>query len=309
MRRATLGLIAALALIAALPRSGSAVDDQTIDGTLMVDFGRAPSFKVGSWVRYHCVANSKLGYHRNYVLTLLVAGEEDLWGDRCFWLESWTDNEGKEGPGIAASLVSYSAFGDTAAKSHATWFIRKMVTGPNGPAPGEPDVSLWTRDNEEIKRRRSELPKDAATTRGTTYDTLGVDTVAVPRGAYRGPVVRERNRVISELMKGDSTYHQEREEIRTRKLSWDVPITHMVREDVVDTQHRRGWITGHSSEGKEEELEKGVMQTIVIDYGTGGLEAKAVPARLRMTIEQQKARQTNAAVASKKSKKTTTAQR
>jgi len=310
MRRATLGLVAALLLVTMFPVSGSsAVDDQTIDGTLMVDYGRPPAFKVGTWVRYHCIANSKLGYHRDYDLTLLVAGEEDLWGDRCFWLESWTANSGKD-PGYSASLVSYTAFGDTAAKNHATWFIRKMVTGPNGPSPGEPDISLWTRDNEEIRRRRSELPKDAATTRGTTFDTLRVDTVAVPRGAWRGPVVRERNRVISELMKGDSTYHQEREEIRTRKLAWEIPITHMVREDVVDTQNRRGWITGHSSEAKEEELEKGIMQTVLVDYGTSGLEARVIPPRLRMTIEQQKARQGTASTTTKKSKsKTTTAQR
>jgi hypothetical protein len=209
-------------------------------------------------------------------------------------------------PNISASLISYSAFGDTAAKNHATWFIRKMATG-TGSQKGEPEMSLWTRDNEEIRRRRSELPKDAATMRGTTYDTVGVDTVAVPRGSWRGPVVRERNRIISEQMKGDSTYHQEREEIRTRKLAWDIPITHMVREDVVDTQNRLGWITGHSSEAKNEELEKGLMQTIVMDYGTGGLESKAIPVRLRMPIDQQKAREGTAAVPAKKSKKTTNA--
>jgi hypothetical protein len=307
MRRATLGLLAALALLFVFPRSGSAVNDQTIDGTLMVDFAHPPNFKVGSWVRYHTVANSKLGFHRDYQLTLLVAGEEDMWGDRCFWLETWTQSDVGE-PNVTASLISYSAFGDTAAKNHATWFIRKMVTGA-GAEKGEAETSLWTRDNEEIRRRKSELPKDAATMRGTTYDTLGVDTVAVPRGSWRGPVVRERNRIISEVMKGDSTYHQEREELRTRKLAWDIPITHMVREDVVDTQNRLGWITGHSTEAKNEELEKGLMQTIVMDYGSGGLESRAISVRLRMPIDQQKAREGTAAVPSKKSKKTPTAQR
>lgn len=306
MRRATLVLLAVFALLALLPRTGATVSDDAIDGTLMVDFTRPPTFKVGSWVRYRSVATSKLGFSRNYTMTLLIAGEEDLWGDRCFWLETWTHHAGKESPGVTASLISYSAFGDTAAKFHATWFIRKMVTGPGSSVQGEPDYSLWTRDNEELKRRRSELPKEAAATRGTTYDTLGVDTVVVPRGSYRGAVVRERNRIISEAMRGDSTYRQEREEIRTRKLSTDVPITHMVREDVLDTQMRRGWITGRSSEAKEELLEQGVMRTLVEDYGTGGLQPRILPARLRMTVEQQRARARATTASSKPVKAKTT---
>jgi hypothetical protein len=302
MRRATLAvLLVTCALLTLVPSRGSAVNDRVIDGSLMVDYTRPPEFKVGSWVRYHTIASSKLGFRRNYTLTLLIAGEEDLWGDRCFWLETWTQHEG-ESPAVTASLISYSAFGDTATTHHATWFIRKMITGPGDEATGEPEFSLWTRDNDEIRRRRSELPKEARTTRGTTFDTLAVDTAVVPRGSYRGPVVRERNRIISEAMRGDSTYRQEREEIRTRKLAKEIPITHMVREDVVDTQMRRGWITGRSGEAKEELLEEGIMRTLVMEYGTGGLEPQLLPKRLQATIEEQKARARTASAASSKPK-------
>src|SRR5262245_50256592 len=122
MRRAIPRIVLfALAFSLVTPLGLRAADDM-IDGSLMVDFSKKPNFKVGSWVRYHGTANSKLGLHKDYTLTLLVAGEEDVWGDRCFWLETWTDHKGKEML-TAASLISYTAFGDTAALKHGMWFI------------------------------------------------------------------------------------------------------------------------------------------------------------------------------------------
>ena len=271
------------------PLGGDAAVDDTIDGTLMVDYSKPPTFKVGSWVRYHGTANSLLGFRRDYVLTLLIAGEEEVWGDRCFWLETWTEHKGKE-PNVSTSLISYTAFGDTTALKRGTWFIRKMVTGPAG-KPGEPEFSLWTRDKEEVRRSKAELQKlDVGMIRGTTYDTLGVDTVSVPRGTYRGSVVRERSTITLETMKGDSTYRDMRVETRTRKMSDEIPITHMVRENVLDTQKRRSWITGKSSELKETMLEEGVMRTMVIEYGQGGLKPKVLPARLQSTIAERAAK-------------------
>jgi hypothetical protein len=290
MRRATSRIaLFALAFSLFVPFGGEAADD-IIDGSLMVDFSKPPTFKVGSWVRYHGTASSKLGLRKNYTLTLLVAGEEDVWGDRCFWLESWTHHEGRELPYTSASLISYSAFGDTAALRHGMWFIRKMVTSPSGRVPGEPEMALWTRDREEVRKRAGEIKKlDPGLIRGTTFDTLGVDTAQVPRGSYKGKVVRERSTITLETMRGDSTYRDVRVETRTRKMSDQVPITHLVREDVLDTQIRRGWITGRSSDVSEQLLEEGKMRTMVIEYGTGGLTPMMIPARLQKTIEQQAA--------------------
>lgn len=290
MRRAIARIaLFALAFSLLVPFGGEAADD-VIDGSLMVDFSKAPNFKVGSWVRYRGTARSKLGLKKDYTLTLLVAGEENLWGDRCFWLETWTQHDGKEVPYTTASLISYSAFGDTAALKHGMWFIRKMVTGPAG-RNGEPEMSLWTRDREEVRKRAGEIKKlDPGLIRGTTFDTLGVDTAQVPRGSYKGKVVRERSTITLETMKGDSTYRDVRVETRTRKMADQIPITHMVREDVLDTQVRRGWITGRSSDVKEELLEEGKMRTMVVEYGQGDLKPVVVPPRLQGTLEQQAAR-------------------
>lgn len=299
MRRATFRITLIAVMFSLLAPFGLEAADDTIDGSLMVDFSKAPNFKVGSWVRYRGTANSKLGLRKNYTLTLLVAGEEEVWGDKCFWLETWTEHEGRP-IYTAASLISYTAFGDTAALKHGMWFIRKMVTGPAG-KPGEPEISLWTRDREEIRKRAGEIKKlDPGLIRGTTYDTLGVDTVQVPLGSYKGKVVRERNTITLETMKGDSTYRDVRVETRTRKMADPIPITRMVREDVLDTQIRRGWITGRSSDVKEELLEEGKMRTMVIEYGTSGLKPMVVPARLQGTLEQQAARNKKAAAAKTK---------
>ena len=265
------------------PLGGDAAVDDTIDGTLMVDYSRAPTFKVGSWVRYHGTANSMLGFKRDYTLTLLIAGEEEVWGDKCFWLETWTEHKGKEMT-VAASLISYTAFGDTMALKRGTWFIRKMMTGPG-------QFSLWSRDKEEVRRGKSELQKmDVGMIRGTTWDTLGVDTASVPSGTYRGKVVRERSQIAFESMKGDSTYRDMRVETRTRKMADEIPITHLVREDVLDTQKRRGWITGHSGEVKETLLEEGVMRTMVVEYGQGSLKPKAIPPRLQSSLAERAAK-------------------
>jgi hypothetical protein len=300
MRRAISRIaLFAFAITLAAPFAGAAGDD-VIDGSLMVDYSKAPNFKVGSWVRYHGTANSKLGINKDYVLTLLVAGEEDVWGDRCFWLETWTENQGRP-INTTASLISYTAFGDTAALRHGTWFIRKMVTGPAG-RPGEPEFSLWTRDREEVRRGEDAIKKlDPGLVRGTTFDTLGVDTAQVPRGSYRGKVVRERSTITLETNRGDSTTRDVRVETRMRKMSDQIPITRMVREDVLDTQVRRGWLTGHSGDVKEDLLEEGKMRTMVIEYGSGGLKPMVIPPRLQGTIEQQQARNKKAAPPSRTS--------
>ena len=298
MRRATFRLVlVAIGLTLLLPAGGVARDDM-IDGTMMVDYSKPPSFKIGTWVRYHTVGSSLLGLRRNYTLTLLIAGEEDVWGDRCFWLETWTQQEGKS-PDHTASLISYSAFGDTAALRHAMWFIRKMVTGPSGRVPGEPEFSLWTRDGEDVRQRSSALRKqDPLLFRGTTFDTLGPDTAMVPRGTYRGTVVRERSQITLETMYGDSTHRDERVEVRTRNMSDDIPITHLVRERVHDLQKRKRWLLGRSNDATQEVLEEGTMRTMVIEYGHGGLTPAVIPPRLRVTIEEQQARRRAAQPAS-----------
>ena len=194
-----------------------------IDGSEMVDYTRAPNFGVGSWVTYHAVSNSALGYHSDYFITLLIAGEEEFWGERCFWLETWTKDAGAD-TFYTASLISYSAFGDTAAVNHIGWFVRKTIQHLG--ADGEPEQMLNKRDATEFKLRAKDRNKRVEEGKETEklIDTLGVDTVAVPRGRFRGPVVREINRLVENAFRGDSTIYYIRQETRTRKLAEAMPI-------------------------------------------------------------------------------------
>ena len=40
-------------------------------------------------------SKSELGVIDQYDVTLVIAGEEDFWGDPAFWLESWIDYPGR----------------------------------------------------------------------------------------------------------------------------------------------------------------------------------------------------------------------
>ena len=89
MRRAPLLVVlAALMLIA--PRPSRSSNSDLLDGISLLDLSGRAHLKVGSWVRYHTVSSSYLGYHDDYELVLLIAAEEEFFGERCFWLETWT---------------------------------------------------------------------------------------------------------------------------------------------------------------------------------------------------------------------------
>ena len=104
-----------------------------IDGSGMVDFSKRPSFTVGSWVKYRTTGSSLQGHRDDYTVTLLVAGEEVFWGEPCLWLETWVEKSDTRSTPIA-SLISYTAFGDTMASKRVLWFIRKTIHGmlPDG---------------------------------------------------------------------------------------------------------------------------------------------------------------------------------
>src|SRR6185295_6336451 len=152
MSRALLFSAAAL-LVFALPRPGLAegVDraPSTIDGVGMIDFSGKPNFGVGSWVKYRTHGSSLRGHQDDYTVTILIAGEEVWWGEPCFWVETWTTKG--ETTNQTATLMSYSAFGDTMASKHVLWFFRKNVDGFD--SQGRPQVVLYARDPSELKLR------------------------------------------------------------------------------------------------------------------------------------------------------------
>jgi len=63
-------------------------------------------------------------------VTVLIAGEEDFWGDPGFWIETWTDEPGRP-PETQAALMSYEIFGDTSAVERLQLYMRKTVSMQN----------------------------------------------------------------------------------------------------------------------------------------------------------------------------------
>jgi hypothetical protein len=274
MRRAPIFLLlAALMLVAPRPSRSSSSD--LLDGILLLDLSGRASLKVGSWVRYHTVSSSYLGYHDDYEVLLLIAADEEFWGERCFWLETWTI-EGKD-TSSTASLISYAVFGDTAAARHAPWFERKTVR--NLDENGLPEEMIPKRPPVEFRVPRSQAghkPAEEEGTKDQSIDTLAVDTSRVPIGSFRGPTVRERNRVVQEVARGDSTVHYERLETRLRKLDTRIPLTRMAREDIDDVQQDRVWLTGQSAQSLTRVLEEARGVTLITGYGERGVPSRVV---------------------------------
>jgi len=274
MRRAPLPILLAV-LMLALPRPVRPAASDMLDGIMLLDLSGRASLKVGSWVRYHTVSNSYLGYHDDYEVLLLIAAEEEFWGERCFWLETSIIDHGDTSS--TASLISYAAIGDTAAARHATWFERKTVRSLD--TSGLPEEMIPKRSPGEFRIPRSAAghrPAEQEGTKDKSIDTLAVDTCRVPAGSFRGPAVRELNRIVEEVVRGDSTVHYERLETRIRKLDSRIPLTRMVREDIHDVQQDRLWLTGQSSQSISRVLEEARGVTVLTGYGERGVPSRVV---------------------------------
>ena len=94
MRHAFRGLALAVLVTAACAAIASAIQItyvNRINAIGIIDYSKAPTFKVGDYVRYK-VTNGVIGATKSdYELTVLIAGEEEFWGEKCFWVETWTD--------------------------------------------------------------------------------------------------------------------------------------------------------------------------------------------------------------------------
>jgi hypothetical protein len=274
MRRAPLVTLLAV-LILATPRPARPSSTDMLDGITLLDLSGRAGLKVGSWVRYHTVSGSVLGYHDDYEVLMLIAADEEFWGERCFWLETSTIDHGDTI--TTASLISYAAIGDSAAARHATWFERKTVR--NLDASGVPEEMIPKRTPGEFRVPRSAAGHKPAEQEGTndrSVDTLAVDTCQVPIGGFRGHSVREVNKIVQEVVRGDSTVHYERVETRLRKLDNRIPLTRLVREDIRDVQEDRLWLTGQSSQNISRVLEDARGVTLLTGYGERGVPSRIV---------------------------------
>lgn len=284
MRRAILLLVVAVAIgLAFSPPPAFTAAVGPLNGIGLIDYSQKPTFKIGDWAKYRMSGKSELGMKDNYVVTVLIAGEQDFWGDPAFWIETWTDAPGLA-PQTQAALMSYDIFGDTSAVERLQLYERAMVTMLN--EDGTPQIDINKPAASMLKTRR-EVKQPIRYSR----DTLGVDTVQTPRGTLQAMKVLRKEGTSATQMVGDSSVYNEVRENRTSWYTNEVPITHIAREDVENIAAHKAWLVGRSGDANPLTIkDRGFGTARLIDYGHG-LEARLIPARYRKTIAEQEAPQ------------------
>jgi hypothetical protein len=287
MRRAIAALSLLLAL-AALDAPRSRADTGAImNGIGLIDYRHKPDFKIGDWVRYQMKSHSELGASDDYELTVMIAGEEDFWGDPGFWVETWVDMPGVP-PQTRASLVSYEIFTDTVATQRLLLYTRKMISMLN--EDGTPKMDINKPSASTLKARR-EVQNPVR----FSLDTLGTDTVVTPKGTFKPLKVLMKQGTGATQMVGDSSLYTEVRENRTSWYTLEVPITHLAREDIESINAHKSWLTGRSGDALPLAIrDRGLGTARLIDFGHGAT-ARLVPERLRHTIAQQVAAEKAAA--------------
>ena len=274
-------LTAGLVALASATRVDRAPD--VIDGSGWVDYSQRPNFQVGSWVKYRTQGSSLLGHQDDYVVTILIAGEELWWGEPCFWVETWTEKNGRTLP--TASLLSYSAFGDTMATRHILWFIRKNIDGMN--AEGEPEIVLYSRDPAEFRLRKVNWEEENAKT-SPRYDTLGTAKVTVPAGDFETTKVQRFRGVVETVDRADSTVYYRRSYYEYYFQNPRIPITRLAKLEIDDRQEGKTWKIGQSDQGPLRMLERSQGATVLLGHGSSGLTPLLVPVSSRGSITNRK---------------------
>lgn len=270
---------AALAAIVLAPAAARATLSP-IDGIGLIDYSKPPDFRVGTWAKYHVLGHSQMGLEDDYFVTVLIAGEEEFWGERCFWVETHTEVPGKA-PRSIATLMSYSAFADTLGWKKMQYYMRKTITGLT--PDGKPDIQIIRVPKGTVRQ----ASKDPGYVFG--FDTLGTDTVMVPKGHFQVEKFRMRTGTQVQRDQSDSTYEEIEREDRTTYVASKVPITHLVREYIDHRDTRRSWLTGQSSQATPEVMfEHAVGDARLVDYGEG-MEGVAVPRQFRRPLSEQSA--------------------
>lgn len=284
MRVAIHRLLAPLALglalaVTAVPAPAQEQVVNAINGIGLVDYSRKPDFKIGDWVRYRMAGSSLMGMRDDYTVTVLIAGEEDFWGDPGVWIETWTEFPGRP-PEAVATLMSYSIFGDSLAVPRMQMYMRKTINSIDD--QGRPVQQVIKRASQSLKSRNV-APRPPQ----WDVDTLQADTVITPRGTYAVVPVEIRQGTGVEQTVGDSAFYNEQRENRVIHYTPQVPITHVAREDVESIVSRRSYMIGRSKEGAPMRLrEKANGTARLVDFGHG-LEPRLLPQRYRRTIAEQ----------------------
>jgi len=161
------------------------------------------------------------------------------------------------------------------------YFMRKTITDIS--EDGTPMEDLIRRPPTTLKSRKS-----AAEHTDWSIDTLGADTVQVPRGLYRCIKIKLEEGVAATGDFRDSSARTEARDARREYMTPLVPITHLAREEIENSVRRKSWLIGHSQEGELRLVGLSQGQARLDDFGTG-LESGMVPARFRRSLREQDA--------------------
>jgi hypothetical protein len=290
MRRAIL-FIAALCLGAGLCSGLARAQESSpslINGVGLIDYGRAPDFKVGTWTRYHVTGQSSLGHFDDYLVTIAVAGEEKFWGEDCFWVETATTPKGG-GTSVVATLMSYSVFNDSLPFPHMQFYMRKSISesdskgNPLEMVNRRPPGALKTRDRKDRNLH-------------WYIDTLGVETIQSKKGDFSCKRVHIRQDIVVEVDKADSTVSEETKEDRDSFVSAKVPVTGIVREDIDFKLLRQAWLIGRSKDAPQLLLQHSTGRAELDEFGAG-YHSELIPAAKQRSIHEQERAAATAATA------------
>jgi len=259
MHRAMMRLGLALCAAALLPTGLPAGPVKLVNGIGLVDYTRRPEFKVGDWVSYRITAASVAGARDDYRVTVLIAGEENFWGEDAFWVETWT--EGASSLQRTATLMSYAIFEDTLPIPHLQLYQRKAINDLT--EDGTP-IQLVTRRNPAGLKLRTPFDDKTA----WDLDTLGEDTVSVPRGSFQCLKVRTRQGKSTTKDIGDSTEYLEVRDNRVSYLTHLIPITSLAREEIEYSVQLRRWQIGRSEDAPPlRPIDRSFGEARLVDFG------------------------------------------
>jgi hypothetical protein len=283
MRRATRWLGLVLCAAALLPTGLEAAAVKQVNGIGLVDYTRRPDFKVGDWVRYRITGENTTGAKDDYVVTLIIAGEESFWGEDGFWIETWT--EGKDNaPMGAATLMSYAIFDDSLPTPHMLLYQRKAINESD--EMGNPIQVVLRRSPASLKVR---TPFDDAV--HMDVDTLGPDTASVAKGLFQVLKISTRQGKSTTHDIGDSTEYSEIWDRRVDYMSHKVPITSLVREEIETSFKQRRWQIGRSESAPPLHIiDQSIGEARLLDYGSG-MKSRILPPSMQKSLPNRAAAQ------------------
>jgi hypothetical protein len=276
MRRAMRWLGLALCAAALLPTGLTAAAVKQVNGIGLIDYTRKPEFKVGDWVKYRITGENTSGARDDYMVTLIIAGEENFWGEEGFWIETWT--EGKDTPPMGtATLMSYDIFRDSLPTPHMLLYQRKAINESDD--QGNPIQVVLRRSPASLKLR---TPYDDAI--HMNIDTLGTDTTSVAKGLFQVLKVSTMQGKSTTREIGDSTEYSEIWDRRVDYMSHKIPITSIVRESIETKFTQRKWQIGRSADSPPlRTIDRSAGESRLVDYGSG-MKSRILPESMQKSL-------------------------